>query len=242
MLLVMYKRDLHAATAAQNPLLVCATMAERSTICYTFRDKGHCRFGDAYVARCRFLCRRALGVHRSLQLGARHRSACGACVWASLSGVGRSARRLTDPPRRCRYSHSKAATKVSTQDLDDGYRHVRSGPVKGLMEAPQRAAKKAAPRGPRRPTVEDVVQDALTPLARDYWAPGAPELKPYDAKVIQTVYKEELATFVPGRVTILEFSQYFEKCVLHPRAPPPPLLLLLLLACGPRSVKGRASC
>ena len=62
-----------------------------------------------------------------------------------------------------------------------------------------------------RPTVEDVMSDTLTPLANEYWAPGAKNLKPFDPAVIQDIYKKELSTFMPGRVTILEFSQYFEK-------------------------------
>src|SRR4051794_16030130 len=61
------------------------------------------------------------------------------------------------------------------------------------------AAKRSRPsRLPRiggsgAPTVRDLITDTLAPLANAYWAPGAPELQPFDPQIIETIYREHLA-------------------------------------------------
>lgn len=57
----------------------------------------------------------------------------------------------------------------------------------------------------------DVTQDSLTPLAQAYWAPGQSSLRPYEPRIIEDIYKQELVGGDSTRVTILEFSQYLEK-------------------------------
>ena len=80
----------------------------------------------------------------------------------------------------------------------------------GAVPQPPGVGKK---RHGARPTVDDGMSDALTPLAQQYWAPGAGARKPFDADIIQQIYTRELSSFDTARVAILEFSQYFEKSV-----------------------------
>ena len=61
-----------------------------------------------------------------------------------------------------------------------------------------------------KPTVDDILQDHVTPIAQEYWAPGNPEPNAYDAALVQKLYNEELSLGSPSRVAILEFSQYLE--------------------------------
>lgn len=62
------------------------------------------------------------------------------------------------------------------------------------------------------PTVQEIVQDSLTPVANAYWATGAEDLKPYNADIIDDIYKNELADkpLVNDRVMLLELSGYLE--------------------------------
>lgn len=65
------------------------------------------------------------------------------------------------------------------------------------------------------PTVEDIQQDNLTPLANLYWAPGGTAVKnPFNANIIEDIYKNELKNNVTkagnGRLVLLELSSYLE--------------------------------
>ena len=71
--------------------------------------------------------------------------------------------------------------------------------------------------GPARkavaPTVEQIQADNLTELAKQYWAPhSAQKHKPFDPKVIDMVYNDDLkkTEFTIKRIMMLEFSQYLE--------------------------------
>eukprot|EP00954_Amorphochlora_amoebiformis_P029332 1393007-Amorphochlora_amoeboformis.AAC.2 len=64
------------------------------------------------------------------------------------------------------------------------------------------------------PSVKDIVNDRLTPLANAYWALGKKSLRPYDSKVIEEIYKNELSgekiKAITARAVLLEFSSYLE--------------------------------
>ena len=71
--------------------------------------------------------------------------------------------------------------------------------------------------GPARkavaPTVEQIQADNLTELAKQYWAPhSAQKHKPFDPKVIEMVYTDDLkkTEFTIKRIMMLEFSQFLE--------------------------------
>eukprot|EP00466_Bigelowiella_natans_P014616 jgi/Bigna1/85349/estExt_fgenesh1_pg.C_30315 len=65
-----------------------------------------------------------------------------------------------------------------------------------------------------QPTVKDILNDRLTPLANAYWALGQKSLRPYDAKVVEQIYKTELSGSdlkkINSRAVLLEFSSYLE--------------------------------
>lgn len=95
------------------------------------------------------------------------------------------------------------------------------------------------------PTVREIVQDRLTQLSLEYWAPGSTGAKkPYDPKVrflqarccccnccsdtftfnepsterqvVEQIYAEELQTINLNRLMLLELSQYLEEYDLPP--------------------------
>ena len=62
------------------------------------------------------------------------------------------------------------------------------------------------------PTVQEIVADSLTPLANQYWAPGKENLKAFNPKIVDDIYKNELADkpLINDRVMLLELSSYLE--------------------------------
>jgi len=82
-------------------------------------------------------------------------------------------------------------------------------------EAKANGAKRQKPANPgSAPTVKDIMNDRLTPLAKKYWGLGEKNLRPYDAKVIEQVYSAELSgtdlKAIAARAVLLEFSSYLE--------------------------------
>jgi len=81
----------------------------------------------------------------------------------------------------------------------------------------QNGSRKKLPRARARrraaftPTVAQIVGDKLTKLANEYWATTSKELKSFNPKLIQDVYKQELSAFDESRAMLLEFSCYLEK-------------------------------
>ena len=72
--------------------------------------------------------------------------------------------------------------------------------------------KKAKTNVGAAPTIQDILEDQLTPIANQYWGPGQTELKAYDAKVIEDIYETELkdSAIVSARLVLLELSSYLE--------------------------------
>ena len=63
------------------------------------------------------------------------------------------------------------------------------------------------------PTFRDILADSITKVAEVYWAPYNPNKKPFDAKVIELIYQNDLldTRFNIKRTMLLEFSQYLER-------------------------------
>ncbi len=60
------------------------------------------------------------------------------------------------------------------------------------------------------PTVEEIVRDRLTQLSLQYWA-GAPDQLPFDPKIVEDIYTEELSAPNPfSRIMLLELAHYLE--------------------------------
>jgi len=66
------------------------------------------------------------------------------------------------------------------------------------------------------PTVQDILEDSLTKISLEYWAPGSQKKKEYSAAIIDQIYKDEIG--VPNaptsRLMLLELSFYLEKYVI----------------------------
>jgi intron-binding protein aquarius len=72
-------------------------------------------------------------------------------------------------------------------------------------------SKKRAKTTANAPTIQDIMEDKLTPIANMYWGPGQ-SVRPFDAKIIEDIYNQELAhsPIVSPRVVLLELSSYLE--------------------------------
>ena len=72
------------------------------------------------------------------------------------------------------------------------------------------------------PTVEEIVRDRLTQLSLQYWA-GAPDQLPFDPKIVEDIYTEELSAPNPfSRIMLLELAHYleaYESPQFHPICP-----------------------
>jgi hypothetical protein len=76
------------------------------------------------------------------------------------------------------------------------------------------ASRGAADHGAKKqmfaPTVEEIVRDRLTQLSLQYWA-GAPDQLPFDPKIVEDIYTEELSAPNPfSRIMLLELAHYLE--------------------------------
>ncbi|VBB25993.1 unnamed protein product [Acanthocheilonema viteae] len=62
-------------------------------------------------------------------------------------------------------------------------------------------------------TTETIQEDQLIQIARQHWAPHAPQNRPFDPNLIDTIYENELVRnlFMQKKVIVLEFSQYLER-------------------------------
>jgi intron-binding protein aquarius len=78
--------------------------------------------------------------------------------------------------------------------------------------AETKVTKKKVKLNASMPTIDDIIHDRLTPIANMYWAPGQTSLRPFDAKVIEDIFQQELidAPTVSERVVLLELSSYLE--------------------------------
>ena len=65
------------------------------------------------------------------------------------------------------------------------------------------------------PTFNDILGDSITKVAEVYWAPYNLNKKPFDIKVIELIYQNDLLNtrFNIKRTMLLEFSQYLERFV-----------------------------
>lgn len=65
------------------------------------------------------------------------------------------------------------------------------------------------------PTVKDILEDQLTKVSLEYWAPGSQKKKPFDSAVITKIYNEEIGieSASTSRLMLLELSFYLEKYV-----------------------------
>ncbi|KRY72483.1 Intron-binding protein aquarius, partial [Trichinella pseudospiralis] len=63
------------------------------------------------------------------------------------------------------------------------------------------------------PTVEEMAQEKLTQIAASYWASFGNAHRPFSAKVVADIYKNELLekNFAARSIVLLEFSQYLER-------------------------------
>ncbi|KRZ07965.1 Intron-binding protein aquarius, partial [Trichinella zimbabwensis] len=63
------------------------------------------------------------------------------------------------------------------------------------------------------PTVEEMAQEKLTQIAASYWASFGNAHRPFSAKVVADIYKNELLekNFAVRSIVLLEFSQYLER-------------------------------
>ena len=90
---------------------------------------------------------------------------------------------------------------------------ARSEGSQGDMQA-SKGGEQASKRAKLAPTAHDIIHDALTPVANDYWAPGAGPYKPFDGAVIESIYCKELQPVggqISTRTVMLELSSYLEK-------------------------------
>lgn len=79
--------------------------------------------------------------------------------------------------------------------------------------------KKKVRRGGYAPTVLEIVNDQLTALSLEYWAPlgndadesAAQQRKPFNAGIIDELYTKEILTSNIQRIMLLELSHYLEK-------------------------------
>eukprot|EP00808_Paulinella_micropora_P027092 g62138.t1 len=79
---------------------------------------------------------------------------------------------------------------------------------KEMAKGPDERQKKKQRRG--APTVNDIINDELTPIANQYWAPGL-QHKPYDPAIIQQIYNGKLSEPNPeSAIILLELSGYLE--------------------------------
>ena len=79
------------------------------------------------------------------------------------------------------------------------------------------------------PTVEEIVRDRLTQLSLQYWA-GAPDQLPFDPKIVEDIYTEELSAPNPfSRIMLLELAHYLE--AYESPLPPIPSYLTLGSIC-----------
>jgi hypothetical protein len=72
------------------------------------------------------------------------------------------------------------------------------------------------------PSVQDILDDALTKISLEYWAPGAQNKKDFDPAVIDKIFNDEIGpqTSTSSRLMLLELSFYLEKydhSSAHPR-------------------------
>ncbi|XP_017331417.1 RNA helicase aquarius isoform X3 [Ictalurus punctatus] len=75
-----------------------------------------------------------------------------------------------------------------------------------VMEKDSRVKKTAAP------SVEQINAEYVTQLSNKYWAPHAKNKLPFDSKVIEDIYQNEIlkSKFAIRKIMLLEFSQYLE--------------------------------
>ena len=65
------------------------------------------------------------------------------------------------------------------------------------------------------PSVQSILQDSLTKISLEYWAPGNAQKKPFSASIIEQIYSEEIggSEAATSRLVLLELSFYLEKYV-----------------------------
>uniref|UniRef100_A0AC34F546 Protein kinase domain-containing protein n=1 Tax=Panagrolaimus sp. ES5 TaxID=591445 RepID=A0AC34F546_9BILA len=65
----------------------------------------------------------------------------------------------------------------------------------------------------RIPNISAIEKEAITEISKNFWAPYTSSHQPYDAKVIDDIYENELkkTEFLKRKVVLLEFSQYLER-------------------------------
>lgn len=66
------------------------------------------------------------------------------------------------------------------------------------------------------PSVQDILQDTLTKISLEHWAPGSAKKSTFKPEVVEQIYKDEISA--PGattsRLMLLELSFYLEKYVI----------------------------
>lgn len=69
--------------------------------------------------------------------------------------------------------------------------------------------------GYNAPTVKDILEDALTKVSLEYWAPGSQNKKAFDSAVVTKIYNDEIGSesASTSRLMLLELSFYLEKYV-----------------------------
>jgi intron-binding protein aquarius len=62
------------------------------------------------------------------------------------------------------------------------------------------------------PSVQSILQDSLTKISLEYWAPGNAQKKPFSASIIEQIYSEEIggSEAATSRLVLLELSFYLE--------------------------------
>jgi hypothetical protein len=118
-----------------------------------------------------------------------------------------------------RRGEKRAAQKGGSGRIGDRTGPLEEGEFKARPAAPSVDDEPAQKR--RRgtaPTVTDILNDPLTPIANAFWAGGSgPDgtqgLQPYNAQVIEDIYFNELqdTDINSQRIVLLELSAYLEK-------------------------------
>lgn len=71
------------------------------------------------------------------------------------------------------------------------------------------------------PTVQNILEDALTKVSLEYWAPGSQKKKAFDPAIVAKIYNEDIGaeTATTSRLMLLELSFYLEKYVWQGKYP-----------------------
>jgi hypothetical protein len=95
------------------------------------------------------------------------------------------------------------------------FEKMKKGNKKSRSEDVNENTKK---RRNQAPTVREILQDGLTHLSLEYWAPLTLEeqakgvhRKEYSPEIVESIYEQELKVYHLDKIILLELSHYLEK-------------------------------